>query len=420
MDATPFAQAVTPSFRRTAAKSADANDFILVPDMLASRHRDIAHNTEPLPRNGKRLALRFADDGSMSYEEISRADVLKMVQANANDMSFQRHQVQLPIPGNDPRRRSKSLGLPVFGTSDVASIHVRDMRKLDSTFSISNEPSFVVRKQAILINTDPLRSVVLRNCCYVFLPDGADGLISTLKQHFKEPIFGDDPKSMPFEFRALEAILATMVRMLAVDCDRVIPIAQTAMDKISQSQVRTKELERLRTLKNVLNELKSQSWSAGQWVASDLIETLEDEYTLHYLYLTKMMDTPCYLPDGSWSYDSECAEALLETYLQEMYNQRARIELTMNNIENTESIVMMQLDATRNSLLSVDLSLTSFTTFINVSTFVTGAFGMNLNSSLQDVDGLFFILLGVLAVFPVVAYISFKLYFVKRGIVLLG
>ncbi|EQC32540.1 hypothetical protein SDRG_09863 [Saprolegnia diclina VS20] len=408
MDATPFAQVVTPSFRRTATKSSDAHDIILVPDMLASRHRDILCTAEPLPRNGKRLALRFADDGSVSYEEISRADVLKLVQANANDMSLQRHQYLsitsvywLPIPGSDPRRRSKSLGLPIFGTSDVASIHVRDMRKLDSTFSISNEPSFVVRKQAILINTDPLRSVVLRNCCYVFLPDGADGLISTLKQHFKEPIFGNDPKSMPFEFRALEAILATMVRMLTADCDRVIPIAQTAMDKISQSQVRTKELERLRTLKNVLNELKSQV----NGLHRILIETLEDEYTLHYLYLTKMMDTPCYLPDGSWSYDSEYAEALLETYLQEMYNQRARIELTMNNIENTESIVMMQLDATRNSLLSVDLSLTSFTTFINV---------------LQEVDGLFFILLGILAVFPFVAYICFKLYFLKRGIVLLG
>ncbi|OQR99056.1 CorA Metal Ion Transporter (MIT) Family [Achlya hypogyna] len=388
MEAPGYLQVKTPSFRRINLKPSDPSDVILMPDMLASRHRHVFSGIDATVRNGKRLALLFHEDGSVTYEEVARSDVLVMVKAQVTLMNLQHSQ----------------------------SLHMRDMRKLDNTFSITNEPSLMVRKQAILINSDPLRSVIMRDRCYVFLPDGADGLVSMLKQHFKEPFFGDDPSALPFEFRAMEAIFSTMIKILANDCDKVIPVAQTSMDKISQSQVKSMELETLRTLKNVLNELSSQV----NGLHRILMETLEDEHTLHFLYLSSMHAKPCFLADGSWSFDSEYVEALLESYLQEMYNQRTRIGLMLSNIENTESIVMMKLDATRNSLLTVDLSLTTFTTFVNMSTFVTGIFGMNLNSNLQTIDGIFYIALGCLAIFPVAAYVSFKMYFAKRGIALLG
>lgn len=86
---------------------------------------------------------------------------------------------------------------------------MRDLRKLDAAFAVSNEPSIMVRKQAILINADPVRAVVLRNTCLIFVPDGADSLLSVLKHQFVESC---QDSELPFEFQAVEAIFATLCR----------------------------------------------------------------------------------------------------------------------------------------------------------------------------------------------------------------
>jgi hypothetical protein len=45
---------------------------------------------------------------------------------------------------------------------------------------------------------DPLRAIVLRDVCLVYVPDGADALLSLLKAKFAETAREDDA---PFEFR---------------------------------------------------------------------------------------------------------------------------------------------------------------------------------------------------------------------------
>ncbi len=69
--------------------------------------------------------------------------------------------------------------------------------------------------------------------------------------------------------------------------------------------------------------------------------------------------------------------------MHEIYGQQTKVALMLSNIHNTESILMIKLDSMRNTLLTVDLSLNTFMALIAVSTFITGAFGMNLNSNLQ-------------------------------------
>jgi len=96
---------------------------------------------------------------------------------------------------------------------------MRDIRKLDNVFSISNEPSIAVRQQAILINAgvlynfriillvrlilpsilDPIRAVILRDCCLVFLPDKTGSLCSLIKRSFQENL-GEHNEETEFEF----------------------------------------------------------------------------------------------------------------------------------------------------------------------------------------------------------------------------
>ncbi|CAK4129092.1 unnamed protein product [Aphanomyces euteiches] len=326
-------------------------------------------------------ALRFHIDGEVTYQEVARADIFKMVQTNVEQMLKLHNQLSTAPEGPHIERR-KSI------SSDVPCLNMRDIRKLDSIFSISTEPSLTVRRQVILVNADPIRAVILKDNCLVFLPDGADSLISMMKQAFKDTYQGGDDAG-----------------------------ANATLD-ILIKQTQSGELETLRKLKNVVSELESQV----NGIRRILFNVLEDEVTLHAFYLTKLFHTPHLgrAENDNWNFDSEYVEAMLESYLQEFYGQQAKIELVLSSIQNTESVVMMKLDAMRNSLLTVELSLTTMTAFVTMSTFVTGGFGMNLNSTIQDMLGIFYVTFGLCFAFPFVMYFLSSRYLRRRGIKLLG
>ncbi len=61
-------------------------------------------------------------------------------------------------------------------------LHPRDMRRLVTPFSSSNEPQLIVRRHVMLLNFDPLRAIVLRDRLLVLVPDGADSILIALEQ----------------------------------------------------------------------------------------------------------------------------------------------------------------------------------------------------------------------------------------------
>ena len=60
-------------------------------------------------------------------------------------------------------------------------LHPRDMRKLVTPFSATNEPELIVRRHVMLLNFDPLRAIVLRDRLLVLVPNGADSMLSHLE-----------------------------------------------------------------------------------------------------------------------------------------------------------------------------------------------------------------------------------------------
>ncbi|KDO16442.1 hypothetical protein SPRG_18033 [Saprolegnia parasitica CBS 223.65] len=128
-----------------------------------------------------------------------------------------------------------------------------------------------------------------------------------------------------------------------------------------------------------------------------------------------MHDDPSLVYD-LFSFDSEELESLLEVYLEDIYDTQTRVALMLENMLNTKNIAMLKLDAKRNYLMTLNLTLTLWTTLITVPTFVVGAFGMNLNSYLQEVDYLFYIVSGLAIGFPIGAYRYILRYFRQRGI----
>ena len=80
-------------------------------------------------------------------------------------------------------------------------IHPRDLRRLTSPFSASNEPELMVRRHVILCNFDPLRAIILRDRLLVIVPEGADSLLVDLErrvrggiEEYENSVFGDTPE----------------------------------------------------------------------------------------------------------------------------------------------------------------------------------------------------------------------------------
>lgn len=64
-------------------------------------------------------------------------------------------------------------------------LHPRDMRRLVTPFSSSNEPQLMVRRHVMLLNFDPLRAIVLRDRLLILVPDGADSILIELEKRVR-------------------------------------------------------------------------------------------------------------------------------------------------------------------------------------------------------------------------------------------
>ena len=97
-----------------------------------------------------------------------------------------------PFSGDDssrfkPSAAEKDNATPITYRERLGGfLHPRDMRKLVTPFSASNEPELIVRRHAMLLNFDPLRAIVLRDRLIVLVPDGADSILVELEKRVLE------------------------------------------------------------------------------------------------------------------------------------------------------------------------------------------------------------------------------------------
>ncbi|KAF0686149.1 Aste57867_22114 [Aphanomyces stellatus] len=379
--------------------------------------------------NGKRLALRFDMNGTSTVQEVSRNEILKLIHANMPAVTADKT-LQERLSGNSlhspasSRNSSRSRSRARFvrdAPVEIPAITMRDLRKLDNVFSASNEPTITVRHQAILVHCDPIRAVILCNACFVFLPDGADSLVLHLQRKFEEHLHDaeafefayDSDMSLCFtrRHRALEAILATICRVLTDACDKILPLGRASLEKMAQDISMLRELQNLRAIKNDISLLESQMTSVLRFLCT----LLENEADMRMLYLTKLYEQPTLALDVL-AMDADESESLVEAYIQEVHSIQTAISLMANNIRNTESISMIKLDTKRNSLLSIDMSMTLMGTVLAVPTFIVGQFGTSLHSQLEQTDGLFYVVFACCAAFIVLAYLHLVRHLEKQGV----
>ncbi|XP_043921680.1 magnesium transporter MRS2 homolog, mitochondrial [Protopterus annectens] len=201
--------------------------------------------------------------------------------------------------------------------------------------------------------------------------------------------------SLPFEFRAIEAILQhrtnTLHSRLSALQPQILETLETLVDPKLLSVDRSRLHVLLQNSKN-LSELETDI----KVFREALLEILDDEDLIENLCLSKWSDPQIFEESTSGIDLAEEMELLLENcYRQAEDLGNAARELRLL-IDDSESIVFINLDSHRNVMMRLNLQLTMGTFSISLFGLLGVAFGMNLESSFEEDPRVFWLITGIM------------------------
>ncbi|XP_041999876.1 magnesium transporter MRS2-4-like isoform X2 [Salvia splendens] len=326
------------------------------------------------------------------------------------------------------------------------SIPARDLRILGPIFSHSS--SILAREKAMIVNLEFIRAIVTAEEVLLLDPLRQEVLpfVDQLRRQLPQKTSQDNemqsatagewlaaPETadglqdeLPFEFQVLEIALEVVCTYLDSSVAELERDAYPALDELAIS-VSTKNLEQVRSLKSNLTRLLAQ-------VRDEIEHLLDDNEDMAQLYLTRKwiqnqqaesLDPASnsivpgapnlrrlnsarsgslvsnYLNDQ----DVEDLEMLLEAYFMQLDGTRNKILSVREYIDDTEDYVNIQLDNQRNELIQLQLTLTSASFAIAVETGLAGIFGMNIPCTLYNIDGIFGEVVGLMTAVCVVLFV---------------
>ncbi|KAI1635995.1 hypothetical protein F4809DRAFT_641980 [Biscogniauxia mediterranea] len=269
----------------------------------------------------------------------------------------------------------------------------RDLRKIDS----SNLPHILVRPTAILLNLLHLKVLIKYNRVLLFDVYGSQAsypqsafmydLQGKLQQKTAQGIGG-----LPYEFRALEAVLQSVTQELEADFeavrDPVIRILSELEDDIDRHKLR---------ILLILSKRVTTFEQKAKLVRDAIEELLEADDDLASMYLTeKTRDIHRQLDDHTE------VEMLLESYHKLCDEIVQEAQNLVSSIRNTEEIIRAILDANRNSLMLLDLKFSVGTLGLAMGTFIAGLYGMNLENFIEETNWGFGVISGLSIVFSLI------------------
>ncbi|XP_031401662.1 magnesium transporter MRS2-F-like [Punica granatum] len=305
----------------------------------------------------------------------------------------------------------------------------RDLRVLDPVLSYPS--SILGRERAIVVNLEHIKAIITATevlmvnsnspLVFQFVRD-LQNRISTSNlappQQVKDENSGSGidvpvvagPKTLPFEFRALEACLESACRCLESETQTLEEEAYPALDELT-SKISTLNLERVRQIKSRLVAISGRV----QKVRDELEHLLDDDNDMAEMYLTeKLLTRSLYSTssrreeignleaevddkrseesdqeeesDGEEAGDVkpniEELEMLLEAYFAQIDGILQKLSDMNDYVDDTEDYINIMLDDKQNQLLQMGVMLSTANMIINAGIVVVGLFGMNITISL--------------------------------------
>ena len=254
------------------------------------------------------------------------------------------------------------------------SLLPRDLRKIDSSVL----PHILIRQSSILMNLLHIRCLIKHDRVLVFDVFGStDSHMQSLFMYDLEGKLRQKQTSagnLPYEFRALEAVLISVTSGLEGEFEGVREPVVGVLRELEEDIDRDK----LRHL--LIYSKKLGTFEQKARLVRDAIEDLlEADDDLAAMYLTEKASGSEREEDNH-----EEVELLLESY-HKVADEIVQVSSNLvSAIRNTEEIVRAILDANRNALMLLDLKFSIGTLGISAGMFIAALYGMNLKNFIEE------------------------------------
>ncbi|EJD05505.1 cora-domain-containing protein [Fomitiporia mediterranea MF3/22] len=253
-------------------------------------------------------------------------------------------------------------------------LNPRDLRKIDSRIP-NLVPTIFARKEAILINILHIRALVKADTVVLFDTYGsADSRLHSIFVYHLEHNLKAKGTGLPYEFRALESILLSVLSALEAEMVFMRNLIGGILAELEDDIDRDK-FKRLLHYSRRLTAFQNRA----KLVQEALEEVLEQDEDLAAMYLTDKKNNHPRSAD-----DHEDLEVLLESFSKQVEEIVNEADTISSNVQSTQEIVELILDSNRNALLALDLKVSIGTLGIGTGALIAGLFGMNLQSHLEE------------------------------------
>ncbi|XP_039662162.1 magnesium transporter MRS2 homolog, mitochondrial isoform X2 [Perca fluviatilis] len=225
------------------------------------------------------------------------------------------------------------------------SLQARDLRFQHST-------SLIARNNCIIIRMETLKAIVTPQSLLV-LDFRGFGLERWLVLELA-PQIASQSHALPFEFRALEAILQHKVNTLQARLNDVEPVMLDTLESLVDPKILSVDRSKLHIL---LQNSKSEESSLGIDHAEEM-------------------------------------ELLLENYLMQAEELGNKTRELKGLIDDSESVIFINLDSHRNVMMRLNLQLAMGSFSLSLFGLIGVAFGMNLTSSFEEDPRIFWLVTG--------------------------
>ncbi|KLO14034.1 Mg2+ transporter protein cora-like protein [Schizopora paradoxa] len=264
-----------------------------------------------------------------------------------------------------------------FKRSDLCIEHQlnpRDLRKIDSRIP-NLVPTILARKEAILVNILHIRALIKADAVVLFDSyESADSRLHSIFLYHLEHNLKAKGHGLPYEFRALESILLSVLSALEAEMVFTRNLIGGLLAELEDDIDRDK-FKRLLHYSRRLSSFQNRA----KLVQEALEEVLEQDEDLAAMYLTDKKNGK---PRSARDHDE--LEVLLESFSKQVEEIVNEAETISANVSSTQEIVELILDSNRNALLALDLKVSIMTLGIGVGALIAGLFGMNLTSHLEE------------------------------------
>ncbi|KAM5298333.1 magnesium transporter MRS2 homolog, mitochondrial [Ctenodactylus gundi] len=257
--------------------------------------------------------------------------------------------------------------------------------------------SITTRNNRIIMRMEYLKAVITPECLLV---------LDYRNLNLEQWLFRELPSQLaaegqlvtyplPFEFRAIEALLQYWINTLQGKLSVLQPLILETLEALvdpKHSSVDRSKLHILLQNGKSLSELETDI----KIFKESILEILDEEELLEELCLTKWSDPHVFEKSSAGIDHAEEMELLLENYyrLADDLSNTARELRAL--IDDSQSVIFINLDSHRNIMMRLNLQLTMGTFSLSLFGLMGVAFGMNLESSLEEDQRVFWLITGIM------------------------